>query len=146
MLARVWGHVPNLKARGQRDGANYLEMERRGELKTYEGRTVPVRAFIADVRSDLAGVHVRQAVADAYRCGELRDTLPWPLTIVRSGMGPDGSQSVRSFQRLVLTRGLALREQSLSLAIVPSKSRRCGATETETRPSTGRGQPDASTY
>ena len=127
---RTWlafGNVPNLKARGQRDGADYLAMERRGELRTYPGRTVPVRSFIADVRADLAGVHVRQAVADAYRAGELRDTLPWPLTIVRSGAGPDGSAAVRAFQRAVLTGGLALRANlSLASAIKESTLRRDG--------------------
>ena len=125
---RTWlafGNVPNLKARGQRDGADYLAMERRGELKTYEGRTVPVRAFVADVRADLGGAKVRGAYADAYKVGELRDCLPWPLTVVRSGMGPDGSAAVRAFQRAVLTGGLALRANlSLSSAIKESTLRR----------------------
>ena len=34
-------------------------MQRRGELRTYPGRTVPVKAFVADVRADLAGATVR---------------------------------------------------------------------------------------
>ena len=62
-------------------------MQRRGELRAYPGRTVPVRAFIADVRADLADAKVRGAYADAYRAGELRDCLPWPLSIVRSWGG-----------------------------------------------------------
>ena len=90
-------------------------MQRRGELRTYPGRTVPVKAFVADVRADLADAKVRGAYADAYRVGELRDALPWPLTVVRSGMGPDGSAAVRAFQRVVLTGSLALRS-NLSLA------------------------------
>ena len=53
------------------------------KLRVYRGRTVPVKAFIADLRADLGGATVRQAVADAYRSAELRDTLPWALTIVR---------------------------------------------------------------
>ena len=79
---RTWlafGATPNLKARGQRDGSDYLAMERRGELRVYPGRTVPVKAFVADVRADLAGVKVRGAVADAYKVGELRDCVPWPV-------------------------------------------------------------------
>ena len=36
-------------------------MQRRGELRTYPGRTVPVKAFVADVRADLAGAKVRGA-------------------------------------------------------------------------------------
>ena len=50
-------------------------MERRGELRTYPGRTVPVKAFVADVRADLAGANVRLAVADEYKSAELRDCL-----------------------------------------------------------------------
>ena len=125
---RTWlafGDTPTLTARGKRDGANYPDMQRRGELRTYPGRTVPVKAFIADVRADLAAAKVRGAVADAYRVGELRDALPWPLTIVRSGMGPDGSAAVRAFQRVVLTGSLALRSNlSLASAIKESTLRR----------------------
>ena len=56
---RTWlsfGAVPDLTARGKRDGADYLAMARRGELRTYPGRTVPIAAFVADLKSDLAGV------------------------------------------------------------------------------------------
>ena len=125
---RTWlafGAVPDLKARGKRDGTDYPAMARRGELRTYPGRVVPLRAFVADVRADLAGVMVRQAVADAYRSAELRDTLPWPLTIVRSGTGPDGSAAVRAFQSAVLTGALSLRSNlSLASAIKESTLRR----------------------
>ena len=127
---RTWlafGNVPNLKARGQRDGADYLAMERRGELRVYPGRTVPLKAFVADVRADLAGVKVRGAVADAYKVGELRDCVPWPLTVVRSGAGPDGSAAVRAFQSAVLTGALTLKANlSLSSAIKESTLRRDG--------------------
>ena len=127
---RTWlafGAVPDLKARGKRDGADYLAMERRGELRTYPGRTVPVRAFIADVRADLADAKVRGAYADAYKVGELRDCLPWPLTVVRSGAGPDGSAAVRAFQSAILTGALSLRPNlSLASAIKESTLRRDG--------------------
>ena len=121
----AFGDVPDLKARGKRDGADYLTMQRRGELRTYPGRTVPVKAFVADVRADLAGATVRSAIADAYKAAELRDCLPWPLTIVRTGTGPDGSQAVRSFQSAVLTGALSLRSNlSLASAIKESTLRR----------------------
>ena len=127
---RTWlafGDTPTLTARGKRDGSDYIAMQRRGELRTYPGRTVPVKAFVADVRADLAGAAVRMAVADSYRVGELRDALPWPLSIVRSGMGPDGSAAVRAFQRVVLTGALALRSNlSLASAIKESTLRRDG--------------------
>ena len=127
---RTWlafGDTPNLKARGKRDGVDYSAMLRRGELRTYPGRTVPVKAFVADVRADLAGAKVRGAYTDAYKVGELKDCSPWPLTIVRSGTGPDGSQAVRSFQSAILTNKLALRANlSLSSAIKESTLRRDG--------------------
>ena len=127
---RTWlafGSVPALRDRAKRDGADYPAMERRGELRVYPGRTVPVKAFVSDVRADLAGVKVRGAVADAYKVGELQDCLPWPLTVVRSGTGPDGSAAVRAFQSAVLTHKLALRANlSLSSAIKESTLRRDG--------------------
>ena len=102
-------------------------MARRGELKTYPGRTVPVKAFVADVREDLAGANVRLAVADAYKVASLRDCLPWPLTVVRTGAGPDGSAAVRAFQSAILTNALALTSNmSLATAIKESTLRRDG--------------------
>ena len=102
-------------------------MQRRGELRAYPGRVVPIRAFVADVRADLAGAKVRGAVADAYRSAELRDCLPWALTVVRSGAGPDGSSAVRAFQSAVLTKTLTLRSNlSLASAIKESTLRRDG--------------------
>ena len=124
----AFGDMPSLRDRAKRDGANYIEMARRGELRTYPGRTVPIKAFMADVRADLAGAKVRGAYADAYKVGELQDCLPpWPLTVVRSGTGPDGSAAVRAFQRVVLTGALALRSNlSLASAIKESTLRRDG--------------------
>ena len=127
---RTWlafGAVPKLKARGKRDGADYLAMERRGELRVYTGRTVPVKAFVSDVHSDLCGADVRMAVADAYKAEALRDALPWKLSIQRTGSGPDGSASVRAFQRRVLTGELSLTSNlSLASAIKESTLRRDG--------------------
>ena len=125
---RTWlafGNVPDLVARGRRDGADYLAMVRRGELRTYPGRTVPVDAFVVQVEADLAGADVRTAVADGYRCGELLDCCPWPLDVVRSGTGQSGSAAVRAFQRAVLTRTLATAPNlSLTNAIAESTLRR----------------------
>ena len=127
---RTWlafGDTPSLRDRAKRDGADYPAMERRGELRIYPGRVVPVKAFIADLLADLADAKVRGAYADAYRSAELRDCLPWALTVVRSGTGPDGSAAVRAFQSAVLTNTLALRPNlSLSSAIKESTLRRDG--------------------
>ena len=127
---RTWlafGNVPDLGTRAKRDGADYSEMERRGELRTYPGRTVPVDVFVLQVEADLAGAEVRSAVADGYRCGELLDVCPWPLEVVRSGTGPSGSAAVRAFQRAVLTKTLAtVANYSLTNAIAESTLRRDG--------------------
>ena len=124
----AFGDTPSLRDRAKRDGADYPAMDRRGELRVYPGRTVPVKAFVADVRADLVDAKVRGAFADAYRSAELRDCLPpWPLSVVRSGAGPDGSAAVRAFQSAVLTNTLALLPNlSLSSAIKESTLRRDG--------------------
>ena len=127
---RTWlafGDVPTLTKRGARDGADYLKMEVRGELRTYQGRTVPVSAFVADVAADLATAAVETATADGYRAAELMDCCPWPLDVVRSGTGPTGSAAVRAFQRAMLTRKIAIRStvsNSLISAISESTLRR----------------------
>ena len=123
----AFGDVPDLAARARRDGADYGEMARRGELRTYRGRTVPVSEFVLQVEADLDGADVRTAVADGYRCGELLDVCPWALEVVRSGTGPSGSASVRAFQRAVLTRTIAtVKNYSLANAIAESTLRRDG--------------------
>ena len=69
----AFGDVPDLAARGRRDGADYAAMERRGELRTYPGRVVPVGEFVTDVETDLAGASVFVATADGYKAAELQD-------------------------------------------------------------------------
>ena len=127
---RTWlafGDTPALAARGRRDGADYLAMERRGELRTYPGRTVPVGAFLADVETDLVAADVVGAVADGYRCAEVLDVCPWGLETVRTGTGPDGSSAVRAFQRAILTGAVATAPNlSLATAIKESTLRRDG--------------------
>ena len=124
---RTWlafGDVPDLERRGRRDAADYLAMERRGELRTYPGRVVPVGEFVKDVETGLSGAPV-VAVADGYKAAELLDCSPWPLELVRSGSGPDGSQAVRSFQRAILTRAVRTAPNlSLASAIKESTLRR----------------------
>ena len=123
----AFGDVPDLAARGRRDGGDYAAMERRGELRTYPGRVVPVGEFVEDVETDLSGANVFVAVADGYKAAELQDCCPWPLELVRSGSGPDGSAAVRAFQRAVLTRAVRTAPNlSLASAIRESTIRRDG--------------------
>ena len=124
----AFGDVPSLIERSRRDGADYAAMERRGELRTYPGRVVPVGEFVEDVETDLSGANVFVAVADGYKAAELQDCCPWPLELVRSGSGPDGSAAVRAFQRAVLTRAVRTAPNlSLASAIRESTIRRDGS-------------------
>ena len=83
--------------------------------------------FVGDVRDDLDGVAVRAALADGHRAAELMDCSLWPLTLMRTGAGPQGSQSVRAFQRAVLTKTIRMRANlSLASSIKESTLRRDG--------------------
>ncbi len=122
----AFGDLPGLVERGRRDSAPYLEMKRRGELRTYPGRTVRLDAFLSDVQTDLAGVAVAGGAADSYKDSEALDFLDraavrWPVEFRRVGAGKDGGRDVRAFQRLVLQGQVAM-APNLSLATAISKS------------------------
>ena len=123
---------PSLVERQRRDSAPYVEMERRGELRTYPGRIVRPDAFLADLAGDLAGVRVLAAAADSFKDSEVRDFLDraavrWPVDFRRVGAGKDGGRDVRAFQRLVHQRKFAMAENlSLATAIAKSTLRRDG--------------------
>ena len=122
----AFGNVPSLRERGKNDGANYVEMERRGELRTYPGRVTPVALFMEDVAADLTGCRVSRIAADGYKDSEVMDFLDrarlrWPREFRRVGAGKDGGADVRAFQRLVLTRQVKMR-QSLALAAAIANS------------------------
>ena len=68
----AFGDRPALRDRARRDGAPYVEMERRGELVTYPGRIVPVEAFLSDLAADLKGQRVLMLAADFYKESECR--------------------------------------------------------------------------
>ena len=128
----AFGDNPSLRERGKNDGADYVLMEKRGELKTYPGRVTPVALFLSDVAADLAGCRVSRLAADGYKDSEIMDWLDrarlrWPREFRRVGAGKDGGADVRAFQRLVLTRKLKMRASlALSTAIANSTIRRDG--------------------
>ena len=128
-LMRTWlacGDNPSLRARSKIDSANYVEMQTRGELKTYPGRVVPVSKFLADVASDLDGHNVAGAAADSYKQSETQDALEragirWPITFRRVGAGRDGGRDIRAFQRLCHQQKIKLKV-NLSLTTAISKA------------------------
>lgn len=125
-----FGDIPTLRERGKRDGADYVLMEKRGELRTYPGRVTPVKDFLTDVAADLAGWRVARLAGDSHKDSEIMDWLDqsrlhWPREFRRVGAGKQGGADVRSFQRLVLTGRLKMRASlALSTAIANSIIRR----------------------
>lgn len=128
----AFGDNPKLEDRARRDSAPYVEMQRRGELRTYPGRIVPPGQFLTDVSADLAGVRIAGAAADSYKDSETKDfldraNLRWPIQFRRVGAGRDGGRDVRAFQRLIHERRLRMaRNVSLLTAISKATIRRDG--------------------
>ena len=121
-----FGDVPPIAERAKRDDAPYQQMVERGELTLYPGRVVHPDRFLADVQAALAGCRVAAAAADGYKDSEIRDYLDraavrWPIQFRRVGAGKEGGSDVRSLQRLVLNRKLAMLA-SLALVTAISKS------------------------
>ena len=128
----AFGDVPKLKERQRRDNAPYVEMARRGELKLYPGRIVPVGPFLGDLIADLKGQRVAMLAGDYYKQAEAEDVLDkagvtWPREFRRAGRGPQGGRDVRGFQRLVVGARLKFLESlALASAIRGSKIHRDG--------------------
>ena len=122
----AFGDMPDVIARGRRDGSRYDLMHQRGELTLYPGRVTPVAGFMGDVAESLAGVNIKHAAMDSYKDSEVKDFLEraglhWRIDYRRVGAGRDGSRDVRAMQRLVLNRKLKLPD-SLALVTAVSKS------------------------
>ena len=147
-LWMAFGDVPDLVARGRRDGARYDLMEQLGELRTYEGPVTPVAAFMADIAADLEGVKVSAMAADGYKDKEVqwflkKAGLHWPADFRRVGAGKDGGADVRALQRLVLERRLRLRHSlAMHTAVSSSSIRRDGNGNPGLDKATGRGRID----
>ena len=126
----AFGDIPNLRERGKNDGANYVEMERRGEIKLHSGRVTQVARFLEDIAEDLRGCRVARLASDSYKDSEVMDfldraNLRWPREFRRVGAGKDGGRDVRALQRLLLTGKLKMRPTlALSTAIAASIIRR----------------------
>ena len=116
--------------RGRADGCGglYVDLARRGELRTYAGRVTPVRLFLGDLVDELAGEPVAAVLGDRYRDAEAHDALDaagvhWPR--VFRGLGwRDGAEDVRTAQtaiiegRVKLGRNLALEAAIAESAVV----------------------------
>ena len=106
------------RSRADGVGARYQTMQDRGELWVYEGRTTPVGTFLSDVAASIQQ-RPHAVSCDFYRKTDVMDGMTaaglstWPMEWRRMGTGPEGSQDVRAFQRLVLARMIAARESLL---------------------------------
>ena len=111
---------PDLVARGHADrvGNRYQTMFDRGELWTYPARTTPIDTFIRHV-GERIGQRPNLVACDFYRKVDVLDGLQsaglqgWPIEWRRMGTGPDGSQDIRAFQRLVLEQTIHCAESLL---------------------------------
>ena len=150
----AWGAVgdtPALSDRGLADDIDYLDMERRGELAVYTGRTTPVSRFFQDVAARLEGENIVAVGADRYRKADVLDGMTaagvnWPIVWRGSGASPvaDGTHDVTAFQKMVLSRTLKLRESRLLLsAITDSSLRYDGAGNAALDKARSRGRIDA---
>ena len=126
----AYGDNPSLTERGRKDncGNRYEAMRKRGEIREYEGRVVPIKDFMDDLRIDLEGEDVVSVVADSYRRAEVltsleKSSLQWPAKFRRQGKGPDGHADVRAFQIAALTGWIKLDGESLLLASAIKESK-----------------------
>lgn len=97
---------PSLAARGVTDGVGrrYVEMATRGELRTMEGRTVPVGAWLRDVLAHVAGEGVASVLADRFKTSELQDGLTdagYRGPVFWRGFGwRDGAEDIERYRRM----------------------------------------------
>lgn len=145
---QAFGDKPSLEDRARRDSAPYVEMHKRGELRTYPGRIVRPELFLKDLQDDLSDCYIRAAAADSYKDSEVKDFMEraavvWPIAFRRVGAGKDGGRDVRALQRLVHRKRLQLRPNlSLVTAIAKSTLRRDGNGNPGLDRATGRGRID----
>ena len=144
----AFGDRPDPVERGRRDGARYVEMIERGELRLYAGRVTPIARFLGDVAQDLAGCRVHKLGADGYKDSECLDFLEdaglrWPYEFRRVGAGKDGGRDVRALQRLILNQRLHMRRSlAFSTAVSNSALRRDSNGNPGIERSTSRGRID----
>lgn len=116
---------PDLKKRGEADNANYLEMERRGELILSGEFTTDLEPIIKHVADRLRkyGCRVIGACADKYRDTEFIDAMhsakvAWKMDWRRTGSGQHGIEDVRFFKKAVLDRAVKSPDSQLMLEAI----------------------------
>lgn len=103
-----YGAFPNdppLDERGVGDGCGglYCEMQARGELQVFPGKTTPVDQFLSTLASRIAGSDVACMAADRFRKAEVLQVLEnadigWSIDWRGQGW-LDGSEDVRGAQK-----------------------------------------------
>lgn len=111
--------IPGLADRGAADGVGgrYEIMKDSGELSTLGERTVPVRAWVADVMTRAQGFQVAALVCDRYKQAEFSEALQAEgvsVPVVWRGMGfRDGGEDVERFRRAAFDRKIVSEESLL---------------------------------
>ena len=121
---------PDLAERGRIDGVDrlYVDMESRGELRTYPGRVTPVGRFLVDFADYLGDAEVVGFAADRYRMSELQDALQdaglhWPCEWRGQGAGEHGQFDTLAFQTWVKRADLLVVHGALLLTAAIMQSR-----------------------
>ena len=120
--------TPNLKKRGEADavGNRYLQMEVRGELRTYPGLVTPVNEFLSDLLRGLRGQRIAAIVADRYRKAEVLSLLQEAgITKPVSWHSMDwqgSSECIRRFQKAIIKRIVAVEESLIMPSAISDSS------------------------
>ena len=102
--------TPSLAARGQADGIGnrYLQMEKRGELRTFPGLLTPLKEFMAYWFEILEGCPIVGFAADRFKMAETKQACQEAGISVaiewRSMVWKEASEDVRHFQRAVISQ------------------------------------------
>ena len=99
---------PSLRERGLSDGVGdlYLEMERRGELRTFPGQVSPAEDFLDYVYERLKTEKIERVTADRYKAKELQASKlgkRFKVELNAMGLGRDGTAAVIAFQKMALS-------------------------------------------
>ena len=116
---------PDLRTRGQADNANYVEMQKRGELIVAGEFTTDLEPIIKHVADRLRQYQCRVigACADKYRDTEVIEAMhsakvAWKMDWRRTGSGPHGIEDVRFFRKAVLDRAVKSGPSQLMLEAI----------------------------
>ena len=116
---------PDLRKRGQADNANYVQMQKSGELIVAGEFTTDLAPIIEHVADRIRQYRCRVigACADLYRDTEVIESMHsakvrWKMVWRRTGSGQHGIEDVRFFRKAVLDRAVKSGPSQLMLEAI----------------------------